>query len=127
LVNTRGDKALEEKRALMAADWLVRVNTPAWLRLAGLTTHADALSALPEITSFKQVPSIRGPIETARKDAAAAWDAAWVAAWVAAMAAARAAARDAVWDAVWAKLSVTVSELQNSALELVERMIAVTK
>ena len=86
LVNTRGDKALEEKRALMAADWLVRVNTPAWLRLAGLTTHADALSALPEITSFKQVPSIRGPIETARKDAAAAWDAAWAAAWDAARA-----------------------------------------
>jgi hypothetical protein len=144
LVNTRGDKALEEKRALMAADWLVRVNTPAWLRLAGLTTHADALSALPEITSFKQVPSIRGPIEAARKDAAAArdaardaaraaarvaardaaWDAARVAAWAAAWAAAGAAARDAAGDAARAKLSVTVSELQNSALELVERMIA---
>ena len=128
LVNTRGDKALEEKRALMAADWLVRVNTPAWLRLAGLTTHADALSALPEITSFKQVPSIRGPIETARKDAAAARAAAWDAARDAAWAAARAAAWDAAWaaarDAARAKLSVTVSELQNSALELVERMIA---
>jgi len=41
----------------MAADWLVRANTPAWLRLAGLSVHADALSALPEITSFAQVPA----------------------------------------------------------------------
>ena len=111
LVNTRGDKALEEKRAMMAADWLVRVHTPAWLRLAGLTTHADALAALPEITSFKQVPSIRGPIEAARKDADAAWDAAGDAA--------RAAAR----DAARAALQPTVLELHRSAFVLLDRML----
>lgn len=72
LVNTRGDKALEKRRSLMAADWLVRANTPAWLRLAGLTTHAEALASLPEITSLAQVPSIRGPIDAARVDAKAA-------------------------------------------------------
>src|SRR5262245_30332455 len=42
LLNTR-NKTLEERRALMAADWLVRVHTPAWLRLAGLMNQADAL------------------------------------------------------------------------------------
>lgn len=42
LIGTRNPK-LEERRALMAADWLVRVNTPAWLRLAGLTVSAVKL------------------------------------------------------------------------------------
>jgi len=106
LVGTRGSKALEERRSLMAGDWLVRVNTPAWLRLVGLTVHADALASLPEIISLKQVPSIKGPIEAARVGAAAAgaaaWDAAWAAAGDAARAAAGAAAWDAAWDAAWA-------------------------
>src|SRR6185437_13825458 len=30
LVGTKGTKALEHRRSLMAADWLVRVHTPAW-------------------------------------------------------------------------------------------------
>lgn len=146
LVNTRGSKKLEHRRALMAADWLVRVNTPAWLRLAGLITHADALTSLPEITSLKQVPSIRGPIEAARKDAAAAraaawdaagaaagdaagdaaWDAAGDAAWDTAGDAARAAAGAAARAAVVEKLEPAKLELQQSALALVERMISAT-
>lgn len=61
LVNTK-NKKLEERRSLMAADWLVRVHTPAWLRLAGLTSRAENLEQLPEIISMEQVPSIKGPI-----------------------------------------------------------------
>ena len=72
LVGTRGSKVLESRRATMAADWLVRVYAPAWLRLAGLTAQAAALSSLPEITDFANTPSLRGPLEAARKDAAAA-------------------------------------------------------
>ena len=137
-IGTKGSDALAQRRALMAADWLVRVNTPAWLRLAGLTVHADALAALPEITSFALVPSIRGPIEAARIDAAAAWAAAgaaagaaaraaaWDAARAAARDAARAAARAAAWDAAWdaadQKLAATKAELQASAVHLIERM-----
>jgi hypothetical protein len=160
LVGTRSTPEIEERRSLMAADWLVRVHTPAWLRLAGMTAQADALAHLPEITSMEQVPSIRGPIEAARRDAAAAraaaWDAARAAAWAAARdaawdaaraaardaawdaagdaawAAARAAARDAAWDAAgdaawdaaWDALSTTKRELQQSAVQLVERMCA---
>jgi len=105
LIGTRGNEALAEKRSMMAADWLVRTHTPAWLRLAGLTSQADALSELPEITSMTQVPSIEGPIEAARNGAAAARAAAGTAAWAAARAAARAAAGDAAWaaarDAAW--------------------------
>ena len=109
LVGTRGSAALAHKRSLMAADWLVREHTPAWLRLAGLIDHADTLAALPEIADMARVPSIRGALEAARRDAAAAGaaaraaarDAAWAAAWDAAGAAARAAARAAAWAAAW--------------------------
>ena len=33
IIGTKGSEALEERRSLMAADWLVRVHTPALLRL----------------------------------------------------------------------------------------------
>ena len=110
IVNTRGSKKLEARRATMAADWYIRVATPAWLRLAGLTAHADTLAAFPEITSFAKTPSIRPALEAAQKDADAAWSAA------------RSAARSAAEKA----LAPTKIELQQSALALVERMIAVT-
>src|SRR6266478_2829735 len=134
LVGTR-NSTLEERRSLMAADWLVRVHTPAWLRLAGLTSQAESLEQLPEILSMAQIPSIRGPLEAVRKDAYAAWAAARAAARDAARdavgdaagAAARAAAGDAAWDAAGAAalaaLQPTVDKLQQSALALVERMI----
>ena len=176
LVGTRSTKKIEQRRATMAADWLIRVHTPAWLRLAKLTEQADLLASLPEITDFKNCPSLMPALTAVKKDAAAArdaawaaaWDAAWAAAWAAAGAAARdaawaaawdaagAAARDAAWAAAWAAagaaardaawdaardaagaaardaawaaakkaLAATQLELQKSALELVERMIA---
>lgn len=111
LVDTRATKEIEERRALMAADWLVRVNTPAWLRLAGLTTHADALAALPEITSLAQVPSIKGAIEAVRQDAEAAWSAAW------------SAARSAALSAAESAVEPTAREMKQSALALINRMI----
>ena len=59
---------------------------------------------------------------------AAAWDAAWdaarAAAWAAAWDAARAVAWDTAWDAAKTKLQPTVVELQKSAFELLDRMIA---
>src|SRR5262245_35911141 len=67
---------------------------------------------------------------------AAAWDASWAAAWDASWAAARAAAWDASWGAAraaawdaaraaaWAALEPAVTELQDSAFELLDRMVA---
>ena len=124
IVGTRGSEALEHRRSLMAADWLVRVHTPAWLRLAGLEDQALSLEGLPEITSMAQVPSIRGPIEAVRIDAVAAGAAAWAAAGDAARDAAWAAAGAAARAAAGAKLKPTQDALQQSALALVERMIA---
>ena len=98
LIGTRGSKALENRRATMAVDWLIRVHAPAWLRLAGLTADADALAGLPEITDFAKTPSIMEPLKAAqdqrikrtgrrmgrrtgrrmgRRMGTPAWDAAW--------------------------------------------------
>src|SRR6185312_7529546 len=68
LINTKGSKALERRRALMAADWLVRVHTPAWLRLAKLDAHADALASLPEIIDMAQCPSLMPALQAAQRD-----------------------------------------------------------
>jgi len=102
VVGTNRGPEMDERLAWMVTDWFVRVQAPAWLRLAGLTEQAEVLEGLPEVTSAS-VPSITGPLETVRKDAAAARAAAWGAtrdtAWVAARDATRAAARAAAWDA----------------------------
>jgi len=99
LVGTRGSKALEQRRATMAADWLIRTHTVAWLRLAKLNKQADILASLPEIIDFAQCPSLMPALVAVRTDAAAAQDAARAAAQDAARAAARAAAQDAAQDA----------------------------
>jgi hypothetical protein len=159
LIGTRSTKAVEARRATMAADWYVRVFTPAWLRLAGLTKQADRLAAFPEITSFEKTPSLLPALEAVRGDAqaarsaarSAAWSAAWSAArsaaWSAAESAARSAARSAAWSAAWSAarsaaesaawsaaesaaesaLEQTRKELQASAVDLLNRMIAVTE
>jgi hypothetical protein len=106
IVGTRSTPAVEQRRATMAADWLVRIYTPAWLRAAKLGKQAELLEALPEITDFAQCPSLMPVLEAVRTDAAAARDAAWAAVWAAVWAAAWDAARDAAraaaWDAAWA-------------------------
>jgi len=125
MIGTRTTPEDEETRAWMACDWLVRTFTPTWLRRAGLDAEAEALVALPELTSAKLVDAAMPVIErgaAARAAArAAAGDAARAAArdaaWAAAGDAARAAARDALAD--------TVTELQSSAVELLDRMCAV--
>ena len=136
LIGTASTPEVEDRRAWMAMDWLVRTCTPVWLRLAGLDAQADTMAGLPEFRAGMDVPSIRPAIDAVRNDARAARAAAGDAAWAAARAAARAAAGDAAWDAAWAAaraaardaaweaLAPTVTELQASARDLLDRMIA---
>jgi hypothetical protein len=123
LVGTRSTSEVEQRRSWMACDWLVRTFTPAWLRLAGLNEDAAALEALPELTASELVDAALPTIKKAQKSAAAAGaaarDAARAAARDAAGAAAGAAARAAARDA----LAPTVSALQDSAFDLLDRMI----
>jgi len=149
IVGTRSTPEVEHRRATMAADWLIRVQTPAWLRAAKLEQQAAALEALPEITDSALCTSLMPTLQAVRSDAAAAWDAAWAAAGGAAGGAARAAARAAAgdaawdaagaaaWDAAWAAaraaawdaagdaLAPVVTRLQASASDLVRAMAEV--
>ncbi len=106
LPGTNKGRELDDRLAWMCTDWLVRVQAPAWLRLAGLTDQAEMLASMQELTA-ETTPSIMPVLKAVRSDAAAAWAAAGDAA--------RAAARDA--------LAPTKTELQASALELVDRLI----
>ena len=123
LVGTKGSKKLEARRATMSGDWYVRVQLPAWLRLAGLKDHADKLSAFPEITSFAKTPAILPALQAAQKDSSAAGSAAGSAAESAAGSAAWTAAWSAAWSAAWTAVEPTRIALQESAIALVERMI----
>lgn len=80
LIGSRGTAAQEEARAWMAVDWLLHESQPAWLRLAGLTEHAERLAALRPQT-------IREALEAS------------LPAWIAALSAASAAARRAALSA----------------------------
>ena len=123
LIGTKTTKADEETRAWMATDWLARECVPAWLRLAGLTEHAELLENLVPYTSTAIAQSNQKTLAAAGDAAwAAAGDAARAAAWDAAGAAAGAAAGDAAGAAAGAAFRQTVEVLQVSALKLVERM-----
>ena len=131
-INTVGTEDHEASRAWLAIDWLARECAPAFLRLAGLTVHADTLEYLAALDGVRAAERAQPSLAAAR-DAAwvaarvAAGDAAWAAAWAAARDAAGAAARDAAWDAALDALQPTVKVLQASALLLLDRMIVVSK
>ena len=98
LVGSKGTDDQEIERSWLATDWMVRVQAPAWLRLAGLTEQADVLAGMQPVNR-ETSPSILPALKAVRSDAAAARDAALVAAWDAAAAAAKDAAGDAAWAA----------------------------
>ncbi len=108
LVGSRSTPEVESRRAYMSLDWLIRVQTPAWLDLAGLAEPAQEIRDLAEIVDLPTAEAAAPVVRAAQKTAAAAWAAAWAAAGAAA----------------WAKLEPTVTALQQSAAELVDRMLA---
>jgi hypothetical protein len=110
----------------MAADWAVRTYTPVWLRAAGLETEAAELENLPALTSIQLCRDAMPTINKAYKQADAARVAAREAAGAAAWAAAWDAARAAAWAVARDALAPHVELLQASAVDLFERMIAVT-
>ena len=113
LIGSRASAFVEERRGWMALDWMIRVNTPAWLEIAGLADHARALRELREIVDLASLKSADAPCRTAASAASAAWSA-------------RAASDASDASDAWAALKPTVEQLQQSALDLVDRMLAVT-
>ena len=81
-------------RGYIALDWLIRISTPAWLDLAGLTADAAALRDLRRVDGSAAVKAAGPVVRDARGHAAAAAadaDAAYTDAYAAAAAAADAA------------------------------------
>src|SRR6185503_7783981 len=72
VIGTVGTQADETARAWMLTDWMVRVYTPAWLRLAKLDEQAIALEALPALLSAKEAHAAQPQLDAARVKAAAA-------------------------------------------------------
>jgi hypothetical protein len=70
-IGTAGD-GLDEARAWMAMDWLVRTYTPRWLRLAGLHTEADRLAGGAAVIDDASLQSSLGTLTDARQAARAA-------------------------------------------------------
>jgi hypothetical protein len=68
VIGTRTTDADEALRARLVQDWVVRTYAPAWLRLAGLGQHADALSTLVPLT-ITTIADVR-PALIAARDAA---------------------------------------------------------
>jgi hypothetical protein len=67
---------LDEERAWMAMDWLIRVYAPAWLELAGATGAARGLTLLAPVQGVEDLAAARETLEAARRDARAALQAA---------------------------------------------------
>jgi hypothetical protein len=144
LIGTKASPEVEDARAWLAADWMVRHHTPAWLDLAGCGDQAKALRDLPKITEVtckaaaQAIADARQRAEAAGKaagnaagnaawdaawDAAgnaagnAAWNAAWAAAGNAAWDAARAAAGNAAGNAAWAAARAAAGNAARKKLE----------
>jgi hypothetical protein len=116
LVDSRGTPAMEQQRAMLAFDWLIRIYTPKWLDLVpSCAEDAEALRACAPVVDFATADAAKPVAAKAAKTAAAAWAAAGAAAGAAAWAAAR--------DAAGAALAPTRDQLQLLALDLVSRML----
>jgi hypothetical protein len=95
LIGLSKTSALEDKRALLCADWFVRNHLPRLLQLVKLAEHAENLEKLPEIKTYKHALAARAALD--------------------ARAALAAISRE--------EISVFVEQTNQSMLELVNRMI----
>jgi hypothetical protein len=109
LVGTDGD-SLDTHRAYLAFDWLVRVYTPTWLDLAGLTAEAAALRHLARIVDLVSAERAIPVVRAACTEANSAWTG-LVNLTVANVGATdwNGAARTAAWAAAWHATGDTVA------------------
>lgn len=73
-IGTAGD-GQDEVRSFLALDWLIRIHTPAFLDMAGLTEEATALRKLEEIKSIEKMQAAQPQVLAAKEAAAeASWE-----------------------------------------------------
>ena len=123
LVGTAGDRDADERRAWMAADWLVRTCAPTWLRRAGLDDLAGRLAGLRPVTDrdyaervLLEIAGVAEAAEIAGRAAMSYANTVYSAAASAAMAAtAVGAAVDAAWEGAFVESAVAV-DADNAAI-----------
>jgi hypothetical protein len=122
------DDGLDDARAWMAMDWLIRTYTPAWLAPADLTDAAQRLRSLPEVTTVEDLTAALEELSFARLRARGAWAGGRAAAWVAPWAAARFVARETAWAtaaaAAWAAARARVGDIAGDRARAAARAAA---
>jgi hypothetical protein len=128
-IGTSGD-GLDERRAWMAMDWLIRAYTPTWLSVAHLPVAARHLSDLPPVLSAWELRSALEALRLARGESRDAWSAALGPVRAAARtpwACGRAAAREAAWSsagaAAWSAARVAVGDIAGDRARALAREI----
>ncbi|HEY3773521.1 MAG TPA: hypothetical protein VGL69_11035 [Solirubrobacteraceae bacterium] len=117
-IGTAGD-GLDEERAWLAMDWLIRTYAPRWLALVSLDAEASRLADGPEITGPDPLHAVMEPLEQARAAARRSRASAFAAAgnpftsWAAQVTLGR-TEREAAWAcagaAVWAAARLGIGE-----------------
>jgi hypothetical protein len=98
LVGTKSDSRVEERRAYLQLDWLMRVHAPRFLELSpSLASYAQAMRDLPEITDSAGATAASELARRASQAGADLGDPSRDVEW----AAARSIARDATWEAAF--------------------------
>ena len=99
-IGTAND-GMDRERGFLCLDWQIRTYLPAWLELASLSREAAEVRALRPITDLPTAKAAGPVVHRARGAAAGA----------------------AAWAAARTALRLTVRELQESALDLLDRML----
>jgi hypothetical protein len=129
-IGTAND-GLDMTRGWMAMDWLTRVYTPAWLRLAGLSDRAEGLEAAAEVADAASLRRALDLLEEARREARAARARAFrtplPTGWAAALAAGM-TGREAAWAcagaAAWAAARIGIGDIAGDRARAAARAAA---
>jgi hypothetical protein len=131
-IGTAGD-GLDEERAWLAMDWLIRTYAPRWLTLVGLEQPAAGLGEGSQITSMPALQAALGPLEQARIGARRARASAFssvgnpITSWAAQVTLGR-TGREAAWAcagaAVWAAARLGIGEQDGDRARASARALA---
>jgi hypothetical protein len=118
---------LDERRAWMAMDWLIRVYAPTWLCVAGLTSASERLRSLSVVSGVDDLTAALVELRRARQLARGAWGTG-PGTWLAPAVAARAAARENAWAtaaaAAWAAARAGVGDIAGDRARAATRAAA---
>jgi hypothetical protein len=126
------DDGLDESRAWMALDWLIRTYVPAWLRAARVTDAATRIDALRRVDSSPALRIAVPALEQARRETNRLWAATLsvprTAVRAAPWAAGRSAARDSAWAcaaaATWSAARLGIRDVRADQARRLAREIA---